>query len=80
MSLIAAVAASGYTPEHVKPVFVAEMGKVAMDTLFWVRREAAFALGALAKIVDEELLIYCLVSVLLSWLSNVDSMSDDCTA
>lgn len=59
---MAAVAASGYLPEDAKGMFVAEVARVGTDEIFWVRREAAYALGALAKVVDEEMLLDYLVS------------------
>ena len=62
MSLIAAVAANGYLPEYAKGMFVAEVARVGTDPVYWVRREAAYALGALAKVVDDEMLLEYLVS------------------
>ncbi|KAE9399277.1 ARM repeat-containing protein [Gymnopus androsaceus JB14] len=49
MSLVAAVAASGFLDEASTDAFVAEVERVSQDPLFWVRKEACFALGALAK-------------------------------
>ncbi|KAF8310171.1 hypothetical protein DL93DRAFT_1669604 [Clavulina sp. PMI_390] len=68
MSLIAAVAASGHIPEDAKAMFVAEVARVGSDPLFWVRREAAYALGALTKVVDEEMLLDYLVCLWFSLL------------
>jgi len=63
MSLVAAVAASGYLPEYAKGMFVAEVARVGTDPIYWVRREAAYALGALAKVVDDEMLLEYLVGL-----------------
>jgi hypothetical protein len=41
--------------------FVKEVERVGHDPVYWVRREASFALGALAKVVPEELVINSLV-------------------
>lgn len=64
MSLMAAVAASGYLPEYAKGMFVAEVARVGTDPVYWVRREAAYVLGALTKVVDDEMLLEYLVG---SW-------------
>lgn len=42
--------------------FVREVERVGRDPVYWVRREASFALGALAKVVPDELIIGSLVS------------------
>ncbi|PFH50675.1 hypothetical protein AMATHDRAFT_75468 [Amanita thiersii Skay4041] len=55
MSLMAAVTASGYLGEETKHAFVKEVERVGRDPVPWVRTEASFALGALAKVVPEEL-------------------------
>ncbi|KAG6911451.1 hypothetical protein DXG01_014525 [Tephrocybe rancida] len=57
MSLIAAVTASGTLGEETKETFVREVVRVAQDSVYWVRREASFALGALAKVVPEEIVL-----------------------
>ncbi|KAJ4480654.1 hypothetical protein C8J55DRAFT_69602 [Lentinula edodes] len=54
MSLVAAVAASGYLDDQLTDIFVSEVARVSQDPVYWVRREACFALGALAKIVPAE--------------------------
>lgn len=41
--------------------FVREVERVGHDPVYWVRREASFALGALAKVVPEEIVINSLV-------------------
>jgi serine/threonine-protein phosphatase 4 regulatory subunit 1 len=43
-------------------MFVAELEHIGHDDIYWVRREASFALGALAKVVPEELITGHLVS------------------
>ncbi|KAI0327173.1 ARM repeat-containing protein [Cubamyces sp. BRFM 1775] len=54
MSLMAAVTASGTIGEDTKAAFVAEVERVGRDPVYWVRREASFAVGALAKVVPVE--------------------------
>ena len=41
--------------------FVAEVERVGRDPVYWVRREASFAVGALAKVVPEEVVLLSLV-------------------
>lgn len=38
-----------------------EVERVGRDSVYWVRREASFALGALAKVVREDVVITSLV-------------------
>ncbi|RPD66313.1 ARM repeat-containing protein [Lentinus tigrinus ALCF2SS1-7] len=54
MSLMAAVTASGSIDEDTKQAFVTEVERVGRDPVYWVRREASFAVGALAKVVPVE--------------------------
>ncbi|KAF8628354.1 hypothetical protein AX15_003890 [Amanita polypyramis BW_CC] len=54
MSLMAAVVASGPLDEEIKRVFVKEVERAAQDPVSWVRTEASFAVGALAKVVPKE--------------------------
>lgn len=77
MSLMAAVTASGESAilvlyfclnrwqgilsKETQLAFVEEVGRVGRDNVYWVRREASFALGALAKVVPEEVVINSLV-------------------
>ncbi|KAF8894561.1 armadillo-type protein [Infundibulicybe gibba] len=61
MSLMAAVTASGSLVEETKYAFVKEVERVGRDPVYWVRQEASFALGALAKVVPEELVISSLL-------------------
>ncbi|KNZ74186.1 Serine/threonine-protein phosphatase 4 regulatory subunit 1 [Termitomyces sp. J132] len=61
MSLMAAVTASGTLGEEAKEAFVKEVVRVGRDSMYWVRREASFALGALAKVVPEEIVICSLL-------------------
>lgn len=61
MSLMAAVTASGTLKEETKTAFVTEVERVGRDPVYWVRREAAFAVGALAKVVPDELVISSLL-------------------
>ncbi|EJD05837.1 ARM repeat-containing protein [Fomitiporia mediterranea MF3/22] len=61
MSLIAAVTASGPLDREYQSAFVKEVDRAGHDSVYWVRREATFALGALAKVVPEELLYISLL-------------------
>ncbi|KAH7923518.1 hypothetical protein BV22DRAFT_1068634 [Leucogyrophana mollusca] len=61
MSLIAAVAAGGSLRTETKVAFVKEVERVGRDPVYWVRREASFALGALAKVVPEEIVLCSLL-------------------
>ncbi|KAJ3810728.1 armadillo-type protein [Lentinula aff. lateritia] len=64
MSLVAAVAASGYLDDQLTDIFVSEVARVSRDPVYWVRREACFALGALAKIVPAEVVQLTLLRTL----------------
>ncbi|KAG7092360.1 hypothetical protein E1B28_008719 [Marasmius oreades] len=61
MSLMAAVAASGCFDDATQRAFVNEVQRVSHDAIYWVRREACLALGALAKVVPEELVTLTLM-------------------
>ncbi|KAF9564431.1 ARM repeat-containing protein [Agrocybe pediades] len=61
MSLMAAVTASGVLDEDTQRAFVTELERIGRDSVYWVRREASFALGALAKVVPQELVINSLL-------------------
>ncbi|KAL0947025.1 hypothetical protein HGRIS_013168 [Hohenbuehelia grisea] len=65
MSLMAAVAASGSLSgsfgEETKHAFVKEVQRVGLDPVHWVRREASFALGALAKVIPQEVVLISLL-------------------
>lgn len=54
-------------------LFVDEVARVGKDTVYWVRREAAYALGALAKVVPFELIDSVLVSNLTSCRKTIKS-------
>lgn len=43
---------------------MSEIERAKYDPVYWVRREATFALGALAKVVPEELVFVSLVRYL----------------
>jgi serine/threonine-protein phosphatase 4 regulatory subunit 1 len=47
--------------EETKTAFVQEVERIGRDQIYWVRKEASFALGALAKIVPEEVVVGSLV-------------------
>ncbi|EIN07478.1 ARM repeat-containing protein [Punctularia strigosozonata HHB-11173 SS5] len=55
MSLMAAVTASGSVDDDARAEFVGEVTRAGRDPVYWVRREASFALGALAKVVPFEI-------------------------
>ncbi|KAK7014956.1 armadillo-type protein [Favolaschia claudopus] len=62
MSLMAAVTASGgCVDENTQRAFVREVERVSHDPVYWVRREASYALGALAKVVPDEVVVLSLV-------------------
>lgn len=43
--------------DDIQRTFVKEVERIARDPIYWVRREASFAVGALAKVVPEDLII-----------------------
>jgi hypothetical protein len=43
--------------DDIQRTFVKEVERVARDPIYWVRREASFAVGALAKVVPEDIII-----------------------
>jgi serine/threonine-protein phosphatase 4 regulatory subunit 1 len=47
--------------DDIQRTFVKEVERVARDPVYWVRREASFAVGALAKVVPEEVINISLV-------------------
>ncbi|TDL27378.1 ARM repeat-containing protein [Rickenella mellea] len=57
MSLMAAVTANGPMTSETHLAFVEEVKRAGQDHTYWVRREATFALGALSKVVPEEIVI-----------------------
>ncbi|KAJ7273605.1 armadillo-type protein, partial [Mycena haematopus] len=62
MSLMAAVTANGgCVDENTQHAFVREVERVSHDPVYWVRREASYALGALAKVVPDELVVLTLI-------------------
>lgn len=52
----------GTLEDPTQRAFVEELERVGRDPVYWVRREASFALGALAKVVPEEVVLSSLVS------------------
>lgn len=56
---------TGPIDEETKAAFVTEVERVGRDPVYWVRREASFAVGALAKVVSQEV-----VRVYLVWNSR----------
>jgi serine/threonine-protein phosphatase 4 regulatory subunit 1 len=46
---------------NMQTIFVSEVDRVGHDLVYWVRREASFAVGALAKVVPLELVLGSLV-------------------
>ncbi|KAF8212351.1 armadillo-type protein [Mycena galopus ATCC 62051] len=62
MSLMAAVTANGGCfDENTQHAFVREVERVSHDPVYWVRREASYALGALAKVVPDEVVVLLLI-------------------
>jgi len=57
------ISSAGTPRVDTQRAFVREVERVGQDPVYWVRREASFALGALAKVVPDELIIGSLVSV-----------------
>ncbi|KAI6131802.1 armadillo-type protein [Pisolithus croceorrhizus] len=70
MSLIAAVTAGGSLGPDTQRTFVREAERAGKDPVYWVRREASFALGALAKVVPEELVVFTLLPLFESLRSD----------
>jgi len=54
----------GTLDEVTQRSFVKEVERVGRDNVYWVRREASFALGALAKVVPGDLVVASLVRFL----------------
>ncbi|KAG8937098.1 hypothetical protein FRC02_006298 [Tulasnella sp. 418] len=65
MSLIACIAAAGVLNTETTQAFSTEVFRVGRDPVYWVRREAAYALGALAKVAPFDLVFSTLVC--LAW-------------
>ncbi|KAJ7156081.1 armadillo-type protein [Mycena crocata] len=61
MSLMAAVTANGCVDDAIQHAFVKEVERVGHDPVYWVRREASYALGALAKVVPDEVVVCSLI-------------------
>jgi len=61
MRLIAAVAANGTSDPETEIYFIGDVGRSVSDPVYWVRREAAFAIGALARVVPVEFVVRDLV-------------------
>ncbi|KAI0035715.1 hypothetical protein K488DRAFT_22241, partial [Vararia minispora EC-137] len=61
MSLMAAVSASGLLADAMTATFVREVERVGHDPIYWVRKEASYALGALAKVVPNEVVLISLL-------------------
>ncbi|KAK0483519.1 armadillo-type protein [Armillaria novae-zelandiae] len=64
MSLMATVTSTGYVDEQGQNAFVKEVERVVMDPVYWVRRESSFVLGALAKVVPDEIVHSSLLPLL----------------
>ena len=54
---------SGPLSEEMKLAFVQEVERAARDRIYWVRREASYTLGALAKVIPIEVVVSSLVSI-----------------
>lgn len=46
---------------NMQTIFISEVDRVGHDPIYWVRREASFAVGAMAKVVPLELVLSSLV-------------------
>jgi hypothetical protein len=46
-----------------KLAFMKEVERVAKDPIYWVRREASYTLGALAKVIPVEIVVSLLVGL-----------------
>jgi serine/threonine-protein phosphatase 4 regulatory subunit 1 len=57
------VYAIGPVEEEILLEFVREVERIGQDSLYWVRTEVSFAIGALAKVVPAEIVRASLVSV-----------------
>lgn len=53
----------GSLDEETKRAFAKEVERAGRDSVYWVRREASYALGALAKVVPQEIVICSLVCI-----------------
>lgn len=56
---------AGPLGKETQSAFVKEVERVGKDSVYWVRREASFALGALAKAVPVEVVEVSLVRVII---------------
>lgn len=61
MACLFSLTPAGSLGDDTKRAFVTELERVGRDPVYWVRREASFALGALAKVVPEEVVVCSLV-------------------
>ncbi|KXN85478.1 Serine/threonine-protein phosphatase 2A 65 kDa regulatory subunit A beta isoform [Leucoagaricus sp. SymC.cos] len=61
MRLIAAVAANGTADLTTEVYFIKDVDRSVQDPVYWVRREAAFAIGALARVVPIDFVLKDLV-------------------
>lgn len=61
--------------ENAQRAFVSEIERAKYDPVYWVRREATFALGALAKVVPEELVFVSLVRILIQFICVIFQLS-----
>lgn len=64
--------------DDIQRTFVKEVERVARDPIYWVRREASFAVGALAKVVPEDVIIISLVGLFFEINLIVDTFKYDC--
>lgn len=57
MRLIASIAANGTADMETEVYFIKDVNRSVQDPVFWVRREAAFAVGALARVVPLDFVV-----------------------
>jgi serine/threonine-protein phosphatase 4 regulatory subunit 1 len=61
----------GSLSDETKRSFVVELERIARDQVWFVRSEAAFALGALAKVVPKEVVLASLASTRIMFCSRL---------
>lgn len=61
----------GSISDETKAAFVQEVERVGRDPVYWVRREACFAVGALSKVVPQEVVLSTLVSLIAIYLLSL---------
>jgi serine/threonine-protein phosphatase 4 regulatory subunit 1 len=60
--------------EAIQQAFVDELDGISQDPVYWVRKEACFALGALAKVVPDEVIQISLVRIIFCLVEFVSNL------